>query len=128
MGHFEMEFSLYKLVVSCWNERAAQQPPQEKLDFRPFMDYVMSVYDELEATREQVPPEAWPGIWNHWRAVTLDTDPLEAERSEMEAPAYWRQWLRTVHQVVDSVVTRIWVSHTRAEEEFCYAGVQAREP
>lgn len=104
LGRFQMEFCIYGLVVAGWNERVAQRPPSEKLDFRPFVNFVMDVYDNLEGVREKVSSDAWPGIWNRWReSMARGVNPLTPKEMESSSPPVWEQWLRDIHEVVGNV-------------------------
>ena len=107
LGRFQMEFCIYGLVVARWNEQVAQQPPLEELDFRPFVDFVMDVYEALEGARAEVPSDAWPEIWNQWlETVTSGVNPLGPQGVELDPQRAWVQWLQNIHRVVEGAVNR----------------------
>lgn len=106
LGRFQMEFCIYGLVVAGWNARVAQRPPPEKLDFRPFVNFVMDVYDNLESMRGKVSSDAWPGIWSRWReSMARGVNPLAPKEMESSSPPVWEQWLEDIHKVVGKVVS-----------------------
>jgi len=106
LGRFQMEFCIYGLVVVSWNEGVAKQPSLEKLDFRPFVNYVMDVYDKLEGARDKVPTATWPLIWNRWReSMASGVNPLGSGELESNPPPAWKQWLQDIHEVVGKVVS-----------------------
>jgi len=117
MGRFDMEFSIYGLVVASWNKHVAQHPPLEKLDFRPFVNYMMDVYDELQRARAEVPSDAWHEIWNRWReSEASGVNQLEFPVMESEPPA-WGQWLQSIHRAVEDTVSRRFAFHKMMDEE-----------
>lgn len=106
LGRFQMEFCIYGLVVASWNEGVAKQLPLEKLDFRPFVNFVMDVYDKLEEARDKVPTATWPLIWNRWReSMARGVNPLGSEKMESNSPPVWEQWLQEIQGVVGKVVS-----------------------
>jgi len=118
LGGFEMEFCIYSLVVARWNEQVAQQPPLEKLDFHPFLNYVMDVYEELEKARSEVPSDAWPGIWLMWReSIASGADPLGSVGIESQPPRAWEQWLQDIHRVVEGTVSTGFVTERMKGKE-----------
>jgi len=113
---FEMEFCIYGLIVDGWNEHVAQQPAHEELDFRPFVNIVMDVYDQLEVVRAGVPSDAWPEIWNRCREFISDgINPLESEEMKSRQPHAWERWLQDIHQVVEDAVGKRFASARMAE-------------
>jgi Fe-S-cluster containining protein len=107
MGRFQMEFCIYSSVVASWNKQVTQQPRLEKLDFRPFVNFVMDVYDELEEARVEVPSDAWPEIWNRWqKSVASGVNPLEPREIESNPSQTWEQWLQDIHRVLQDAVSK----------------------
>jgi len=102
LARSDMEFCIYRLVVSVWNESMVNRPSLEKLDFRPFVRYVIETYDRLDVPREEIPPEAWAEIWNRWRDYTAKgINPLELYPIPSDSPPVWGQWLESIRQVVE---------------------------
>jgi Fe-S-cluster containining protein len=55
LGRHDVEFSIYAFTVGSWNKEVMKQPKTEKLDFRPFLDFLTNVYSRLEIVRRTVP-------------------------------------------------------------------------
>lgn len=101
LSQSDMEFCIYGLVVAVWNGGVSGHSPIEKLDFRPFVSYVMDTYDRLGNARVKIPPEAWPGIWNRWRDYTEKrANPLELNSIPPDESPLWKRWLEGIHQAV----------------------------
>lgn len=101
LGQSQMEFCIYGLVVASWNQQVTHQPPLEKLDFRPFVNFVMDVYDQLERPRAGVPSDAWPEIRNQWReSIASRVNPLAPGGMGSNPRPTWEQWLQDIHRVV----------------------------
>ena len=108
LARHDMEFSIYALVVASWNKEMMKQPARERLDFRPFLSFVMDVYGRLEEAREMVPEKAWPGIWNLWRKFTSKgINPLSLEISRTQGPEEWKQWLLGIQEAVTASIQGI---------------------
>ncbi len=105
LGKFQMEFCIYGLVVTHWNKEVSKQPPRKKLDFRPFVHFLMEVYDRLQEARERIPQANWPGIWNRWRrSMARGINPLWSEDAGLNQPPSWKEWLGEIQGVVGNAV------------------------
>ncbi|GEM_PF-2047013 len=101
LAESDMEFCIYALAVAVWNENVSDRPPLKKVDFRPFVRYVMETYDRLAGVREEIPAELWPEIWNRWRGYTAKgMNPLELNPIRSDATSVWKQWIDSIHQAV----------------------------
>jgi Fe-S-cluster containining protein len=101
LGRHDMEFSIYAFVVGIWNGQMMKQPKSEKLSFRPFLDFLVDVYDHLEILRGMVPSAAWPGIWRQWRQFTAKgANPLLSQTREDMSVTGWRWWLQGIRDVM----------------------------
>lgn len=97
----DMEFSIYALIVGIWNRKVAAQPGVRKLDFRPFLGFLMDVYGRLEPARKAVPEESWPLIWSRWRRFTAeDLNPLLARADDSQANESWQGWLHDIRKAL----------------------------
>lgn len=106
LGQSDMEFCIYGLLVASWNEQVAQKPPLETLDFHPFVNFVMDVYDRLNAARAQVPANAWLDIWNRWQECIVNgVNPLGSNGMRLDQPCAWDQWLQNIHRAVEDAIS-----------------------
>ena len=124
LGQSDMEFCIYGLLVARWNEQVTQQPPLERLDFRPFVSFMMDFYERLETARAGVPVNAWPDIWNLWRECAVNgVNPLRPNGLRLKPPHAWQQWLQNIQRVMeDTISIRFAQDRTKDREratEFC---------
>jgi Fe-S-cluster containining protein len=97
----DMEFSIYALVVGTWNRRVMVLPRFQEMNFRPFLDFVMDVYDQLEVARKEVPEESWPAIWSRWRGFTVEgLNPLLLPADDPVRDESWHRWLHEIRKAV----------------------------
>ena len=97
----DMEFSIYAFLIAIWNTEMRKQPKAEKLDFRPFFNFMFDVYRRLELARAAVPTGAWSGIWKQWRQFTAQgLNPLCLKTSEIVTATSWGWWLRSIQKAV----------------------------
>jgi Fe-S-cluster containining protein len=101
LGRHDMEFSIYACMVGSWNRMAMNQPRLEKLNFVPFLDFLMSIYNCLETVRREVPAEAWPEIWKQWRCYTArGLNPLFLKSNGTARMASWASWLESIKNAI----------------------------
>jgi Fe-S-cluster containining protein len=101
LGRHDMEFSIYACIVGSWNKMAMNQPKLEKLNFSPFLDFLMNIYSCLETVRREVPPEAWPEIWKQWRCYTArGLNPLFLKSNGTVRLANWAWWLENIKKII----------------------------
>jgi Fe-S-cluster containining protein len=101
LGRHDMEFSIYAFVVGIWNGQVMKQPKTEKLSFRPFLNFLVDVYDHLEVLRGMVPAAAWPGIWKQWRQFTArGANPLLSKTREDMNVTGWVWWLQGIQDLM----------------------------
>ena len=104
----DMEFSIYTFVIGVWNMEMVKQPKLEKLDFRPFLNFLMDVYWRLEVARKEVPPEAWSGIWQQWHGFTVDgLNPLLLYMRQTADITNFDWWLRNIQKAVSEASQNI---------------------
>jgi Fe-S-cluster containining protein len=101
LGRHDMEFSIYACIVGSWNKMAMNQPRLEKLNFVPFLDFLINIYSCLETVRREVPAEAWPEIWKQWRCYTArGLNPLLLKSNGTARMASWAWWLESIKNVI----------------------------
>ena len=101
LGRHNMEWSIHSFVVESWNKKVMKEAQLQKLDFRPFLDFLLDVYQRLELARAEVPTEAWSGIWEQWRWFTAkQVNPLLLQESESIAAKSWHRWLKYIRKAV----------------------------
>lgn len=101
LGRHDMEFSICACIVGSWNKMAMNQPKLEKLNFSPFLDFLMNIYRCLETVRREVPAEAWPEIWKQWRCYTArGLNPLFLKSNGTVRMASWAWWLENIKKVI----------------------------
>ena len=101
LGRHDMEFSIYACIVRSWNKMAMNQPMLEKLNFAPFLDFLINTYSGLEIVRREVPAEAWPEIWRQWQCYTargLNPLFLKSNGTVRMASSAW--WLENITEVI----------------------------
>ena len=104
LGRHDMEFAIYACIVGSWNKTAMNQTRLEKLDFVPFLDFLMNIYSRLDTVRREVPAEAWPEIWKEWRCYTVrELNPLLLKSNGTAGMASWAWWLESVKKVIATV-------------------------
>ncbi len=117
LGRHDMEFSIYAFIIATWNKEITKQPDSGKLDFRPFLKYLMSVYRNLDLVRETVPPGAWPEIWKRWHQFTAKgLNPLVLKRNDTMGLASWTWWLQNIHEKVAEANQNIQLHTTSLEK------------
>ena len=80
---------------------AINQSKLEKLNFSPFLDFLMNIYSGLEIVRGEVPAEAWPEIWRQWRCYTArGLNPLFLKSNGTARMASWAWWLENIKKVI----------------------------
>lgn len=101
LGRHDMEFSIYACIVGSWNKMAMNQPRLEKLNFVPFLDFLIDIYGCLETVRSEVRAEAWPEIWKQWRHYTTrGLNPLFLKRNRTARMTSWTWWLENIKKVI----------------------------
>lgn len=111
LGQYQMEFCIYGYIVSRWNTQMMEQPPLEKLDFRPYVNFVMMVYGHLEEIRREITETAWHEIWNRWRkSMAEGINPLVSEDTYDSAFSSWSSWIEYVYQAVDESISKTFYS------------------
>jgi Fe-S-cluster containining protein len=101
LGRHDMEFSIYACIVGSWNKMAINQPELEKLNFVPFLDFLMNIYGCLETVRTEVPTDAWPEIWKQWRCYTArGLNPLFLKNNGTVGVVGWNWWLESIRKVI----------------------------
>jgi len=101
LGRHDMEFSIYAYIVGSWNKIAMNQRKLEKLNFVPFLDFLMGIYSCLATVRRDVPAEEWPSIWKQWRYYTArGLNPLSVKSNGTARMASWAWWLENVKKVI----------------------------
>ena len=101
LGRHDMEFSIYACIVRSWNKMAMNRPRLEKLNFVPFLDFLMSIYGRLETVRREVPTEEWPEIWKQWRRYTArELNPLVLRNNGTARISIWAWWLESIKEVI----------------------------
>jgi Fe-S-cluster containining protein len=117
LGRHDMEFSIYACIVGSWNKMAMNQPRLEKLNFVPFLDFLMNIYSNLERVRTEVPEEAWPEIWKQWRRYTArGLNPLLLNSNGAERAATWAWWLQSIRTVITTASEEIRLQNTELEK------------
>ncbi len=100
LARHDMEFSIHAFLVHVWNTEMIGKPVAEKLNFRPFFEYVFTIYYRLEESRSQIPNDAWPQIWLKWREYTArGQNPLLVKIEESEVTG-WATWQETIREAV----------------------------
>jgi Fe-S-cluster containining protein len=104
LARHDMEFSIYAFVVANWNKAADNQARPVKLDFRPYLNYVMAFYSRLDMARGLVNKEDWPGIWQQWWHFTLKGfDPLSFKDNRITDVPSWNNWLQSIKETAVEV-------------------------
>lgn len=98
LARSDMEFCIYGRIVAVWNRGVSGHPPMARLDFRPFVRYLMDTYDRLGEARAEIPLEAWPVIWACWRDyIAKKENPLELNSIPPNGSPLWKRWLEDIH-------------------------------
>jgi Fe-S-cluster containining protein len=101
LGRHDMEFSIYAYIIRSWNKIAMNQPELEKLNFVPFLDFLMNIYNCLDTVRREVPAETWPSIWKQWRCYTAKgLNPLLVRGNGTTRMGSWTWWLENIKKVI----------------------------
>ena len=101
LGRHDMEFSIHAFAVGAWNKEMMKQPKLEKLNFRPFLNFLIDVYSRLEVVRAMVPTAARSDVWEQWRQFTAKgLNPLLLEMDEKVSNTGWGWWLQSIQNVV----------------------------
>ena len=109
LGRHDMEFSTYSCIVERWNRVTMNKPRLEKLNFVPFLDFLMTIYGRLETVRTQLPTDTWPEIWKQWRYYTMrELNPLLLRDNGTAGVANWAWWLQNIKEVIAVASQNIW--------------------
>jgi len=101
LGRHDMEFSIHAFVIQAWNREIMKQPKLEKLNFRPFLNFLIDVYSRLDTVRAVLPKEAWSDIWKQWRQFTAkELNPLLLKMNQRISMTGWGWWLQSIQNVV----------------------------
>jgi hypothetical protein len=111
----EMEYAIYRLVVSQWNERVKNGPADISYSISQYFDYLMNVYYRLEQLRHSISSEEMSSIVRTWDqrsplASVQDTAGHKADQNQTSREPFLDQ----VQQVIAGFANTLSVVTERA--------------
>jgi Fe-S-cluster containining protein len=105
LSRSQMEYALYAFVVASWNEEKLKQPPLERLDFRPFLDFLIATYRRIEEVRMSIAEKDWLEIWNQRpRPTATGLNSLSLGDGQAGAAERWNWWIKSIQEAVSESI------------------------
>ncbi len=100
LQRFHMHYDIYREVIARWNMRLAISPEDTRFRFNDYFNYLLNVYDRLDALDSELGDEALRAVEESW--PTLPRPSLDVEEFRVQLGKFpWLDYLSRARQVID---------------------------